>query len=302
MAEVPLVTIVTPSYNQGPFLEETLKSVLSQEGDFFLEYLVMDGGSSDDSVGILRRYDHLVKDGRWRSGCRGVRFSWLSEKDGGQADAINKGFQAATGSILAYLNSDDTYLPGAVDNAVKHLSSRPDEALLYGEGYHIARDGARLERYYTEPFDFGRLAEICFILQPTVFLRRSLFEALGPFNKDLQYCMDYEYWIRAAKRFKIGYSPRYTANFRVYPESKTSSKRLEIPLQIVPVLREQLGCVRVNWLRGLADERIERLLSRDGAFRRVVRKVLIEALWRLLYLRYNGRLPFGIRESRAQPR
>ena len=127
----PLVSIVTPSYNHGRYIEETIQSVLNQDYPN-LEYLVIDGGSSDNTVEILKKYEG--------------RLTWISEKDRGQADAINKGFRMANGEILAWLNSDDTYLPGAVQHSVRYLEAHSEVAMLYGEGYHIDAEGEFIER------------------------------------------------------------------------------------------------------------------------------------------------------------
>ncbi|MDO8427110.1 MAG: glycosyltransferase family 2 protein, partial [Deltaproteobacteria bacterium] len=169
-----IVSIVTPSFNQGRFVEETIKSVISQEGDFHIEYLIMDGGSTDDSVEVIKKYGRLLKEGKWPVRCRGIEYKWVSEKDKGQADAVNKGFSASKGEMLGWLNSDDTYLPGAIEKAVRFFNEHKDVMMLYGEGYHIKESGEVIQRYYTEPFDKKRLAEVCFICQPAVFLRRRV--------------------------------------------------------------------------------------------------------------------------------
>src|SRR5262245_11033457 len=156
LTEHPLVSIVTPSYNQGRYIEATIQSVLEQDYHH-LEYLVLDGGSTDQTLTVLQRYED--------------RLLWISEKDRGQADAINKGFRLAQGQILGWLNSDDTYLPGTIRRVVDYFQTRRDVGMVYGEGYHVDASGKIIERYYTEPFSFQRLAEICFICQPTVFMR-----------------------------------------------------------------------------------------------------------------------------------
>src|SRR3990170_2770087 len=132
MKKAPKITIVTPSYNQGRFIEETIKSVLSQEGGFYIEYLIMDGGSTDNSVEVIKKYDRLLKEGRWPVKCLGITYSWASEKDKGQSDAINKGFRQARGDYIAWLNSDDTYEPGAIGKAVDYLQAHPEYMMVYG--------------------------------------------------------------------------------------------------------------------------------------------------------------------------
>ena len=181
---LPLVSIVTPSYNQGRFLRRTIDSVLNQDYPR-VEYLVFDGGSTDESIDILNSY--------------GNRFFWRSERDRGQTDAINKGLLRANGDILAYLNSDDVLLPGAIATAVKHFESRADWELLYGNAYHIDEDDHVLGEYPTAPYDFDRLLQSCCICQPAAFWRRSLSEHVGLFDDTLHCAMDYEYWLRIGR-------------------------------------------------------------------------------------------------------
>jgi glycosyltransferase involved in cell wall biosynthesis len=233
LREEPLVSIVTPSYNQGRFIEETIQSVLNQNYPN-LEYLVLDGGSRDNTLDILKRYEG--------------RLVWISEKDRGQADAINKGFRLAKGDILGWLNSDDTYLPGAIRKVVQYFQAHRDVGMLYGEGYHVDSAGKIIERYYTEPFDFQRLGEICFICQPTAFLRAEVFRAIGPLETSLRYCLDYEYWMRVAKRFRISYLDDYLANSRLHFETKTLSQRVEFHQEILETVRKHYGHVPERWI------------------------------------------------------
>ena len=184
------VSIVTPSYNQGRFLERTIRSVLAQRdaapafrGPF--EYLVMDGGSRDESVEILKRYS--------------ADLQWVSEKDRGQADAVNKGLARATGEIIGWLNSDDIFYPGALAAAVDFFARRPDIDVVYGNGNHIDERDGIIEPYPTEDWDFERLKERCFLCQPAVFFRRRVVERFGPLGVQWHYALDYEYWLRLGK-------------------------------------------------------------------------------------------------------
>jgi glycosyltransferase involved in cell wall biosynthesis len=244
----PLVSIVTPSYNQGRYIEETILSVLNQDYPN-LEYIVVDGGSNDNTVEILKKYEEQL--------------TWISEKDRGQADAINKGFHMAKGEILAWLNSDDTYLPGAVQKSVCHLAAHPEVGMLYGEGYHIDADGDLIERYYTEPFDYKHLSEVCFICQPTVFLRAEVIRTVGPLDVTLDYCMDYEYWMRIAKRFRIGYLEAFLANSRLHLDTKTLSKRVEVHQETLQVVKRHYGQVPLRWINAYAHVYLtEKLLGK----------------------------------------
>ena len=229
----PMVSIVTPSYNQGRYIEETIQSVLTQDYPN-LDYIVVDGGSTDGTVEILKKYEG--------------RLTWISERDRGQADAINKGFRMAKGEIVAWLNSDDTYLPGAICKVVRYFDAHPEIGMLYGEGYHIDEDGDIIERYYTEPFDYQRLSEICFICQPTVFIRAEIVRAVGPLDVRLHYCLDYDYWMRIAKRFRIGHFKEYLANSRLHTDTKTLSKRLEVHRENLQVVKKHYGQVPMRWI------------------------------------------------------
>ncbi len=163
---LPLVSIVTPSYNQGAFIEETIRSVLSQDYPR-IEYIVVDGGSTDGTLSILRKYgDHLT---------------WFSEPDKGQSDAINKGFRKSHGEILAWLNSDDIYLPGAVRTAAGYLAVHPEVAMVYGDCHMVDEQGQVVGRsIWIEDFDLMRLVEdLNYIHQPAAFFCRQAFEGVG---------------------------------------------------------------------------------------------------------------------------
>lgn len=208
--EYPLVTVVTPSYNKGPFIEETIESVLSQDYPN-IEYLVLDGGSTDGTLDILRRY-------------RG-RLHYISHRDKGQANAVNQGFAIARGEILAFLNADDTYLPGAVRRAVRYLQENPDAAVVYGEGYWVDRWGKIISRYPTRPFDPKILQQNCYICQPTSFIRSEVFRAVGGLNEKLNFALDYDLWIRVSRRYRMLQVDEFLATSRMYPENKTLGKR-----------------------------------------------------------------------------
>lgn len=208
MDDLPLISIVTPSFNQARYLEATLQSVLSQDYPR-LEYIVIDGGSTDASVDILRRYDAQLA-------------YWVSEPDHGQTEAINKGMQRAHGQVLAYLNSDDCYLSGALRAVAAFLDKRPEIGLAYGDCQVIGPKGELLGSLPRRPFNLKRMTQRGeFIPQPAAFWRRSTLEVAGPFDERLQYAMDYDFFIRAGRAAPVARLPQTLAAFRLHAGSKT---------------------------------------------------------------------------------
>jgi glycosyltransferase involved in cell wall biosynthesis len=132
----PIISIITPSFNQGQFLAETIERVINQAGDFGIDYIVVDGGSTDESIDIIRQYEAVLQRGEWPINCQGITYRWLSEKDQGQTDALMKGFRLAQGEVFAWLNSDDTYLQGALLTAASFFSDHPETELLFGDAHY----------------------------------------------------------------------------------------------------------------------------------------------------------------------
>lgn len=204
----PLVTVVTPTLNQGRFLRTAIESVLSQSYPG-IEYLVLDGGSKDETVEILRSY--------------GDRLRWVSEPDSGQTDAINKGFRMARGEIVGWLNADDAYVAGAVETAVRALTSNVDAGLVYGRG-EILDDSGRVIGPFgeIEPFCLWRLLHFMdYILQPATFFRRSLVHEMGYLDEGLDFGMDWDLWIRLAARADVVFLDRILARSREHAATKT---------------------------------------------------------------------------------
>jgi glycosyltransferase involved in cell wall biosynthesis len=211
----PLVSIVTPSFNQARFLEETIRSVLDQDYPNF-EYLVVDGGSTDGSAEIVERYaDRLA----W----------WTSEPDAGQAAALNKAFGHARGEILGWVSSDDTLLPGAVSTVVAELERNPAAALVYGEAMFVAEDGEELFPLEPRPFDVEAMVRACenHVVQPGSLFRREALELAGPLDEQAYYFFDFEFVLRLAERGRgvVPISDRL-ATYRVHPESKSGGAPL----------------------------------------------------------------------------
>lgn len=208
---VPRITVVTPSYNQAGFLERTLRSVLNQDHPN-LEYIVMDGGSTDGSVEIIRRYErHLAY--------------WVSEKDAGHADALNKGFARGTGSIFAFLNSDDLYLPGALASVAAAFQADPRPAVVYGNTYRIDLEENILHEHRQTAFlPLGYLYGACDLQQPSVFWTADLFRCVGGIDTDWRFSFDTHLFFRfvaAGARFR--FIRQFLSCFRVHPASKTAT-------------------------------------------------------------------------------
>jgi glycosyltransferase involved in cell wall biosynthesis len=209
MMDTPLVSIVTPSFNQARYIETTICSVLGQEYPL-IEYMVVDGGSTDGSVDVIQRYADKLS---W----------WVSEKDKGQTDALNKGFSQAKGDIFAWLNSDDTYEPGAVAAAVKYLGDHPEVSMVYADTNFIDEKGRVIGRFPAAQTDYRRLRQgYVHVPQQAAFFRADLWRQVGPLDPDFYFAMDYDLWVRLAKIAPFAYLPGQTwANFRLHTSGKT---------------------------------------------------------------------------------
>jgi len=258
--------VITPSYEQGAFIERTILSVLGQDVgglDAGLDYLVVDGGSRDGTVEILRRHED--------------RLRWISEPDGGQADAVNKGLAATRAELVGWLNSDDVYYPGALAKVRAFFAAHPEVDVVYGEAHHVDVDDAVIEPYPTEPWDPERLVERCFLCQPAVFFRRRVVERCGPLDARLHYCLDYEYWLRLARQgVRFAHLPEVLAGSRLYAANKTLGQRLRVHAEINGMLRRTLGRVPDRWLANHAHAATETTgLKREDSPRRFAIEVAV---------------------------
>lgn len=209
MPSQPLVSIITPSFNQAQFLRRTMESVLSQDYRN-LEYILIDGGSTDGSLDILRDY-------------AGRLAFWESIPDQGQTDAINKGFAKASGKYLAWLNSDDVYQPGAITEAVEYLESNPEVGMVYGDCTFIDADDNPIGIFPAAQTDYRRLRRgYVHIPQQASFFRTDLWREVGPLDPSFYFAMDYDLWVRLAKVAPLAYLPGHVwASFRLHGDAKT---------------------------------------------------------------------------------
>lgn len=239
--QTPLVSIVTPSLNRGNFLEQTITSVLGQDyGN--VEYLVMDGGSTDNTTAILQKFKAQLR--------------YQAQPDAGQADAVNRGISLTSGKICGFLNADDTYLPGAIRTVVKAFAENPSAGVIYGNAWYINEAGERVAPYPVEPFDPARLARRCYICQPAAFFRREVFEECGMLDDKLQFALDYDLWIRIAKRYPMVQVDTFLANSRLHGGAKTVKQTAAAMRETIGVLQSHYGYVPYNWLYGYAHHRL----------------------------------------------
>ena len=245
---LPRVFVVTPSFNQGRFLRATIDSVLAQDYPA-LDYFVADGGSTDESIEILRSY--------------GDRIAWKSESDGGQAAAIHAAWRASDAEVVAWLNSDDVYLPGAVPSGVRHLLDHPELGMVYGKAWYTDIEGRLTEPYPTRPeFTRETFAGNCYICQPATFVRREVFEVVDLPDASLQFAMDYDLWIRLSEWFEVGYLDEFLATSRMYDDNKTLGQRDGVYREIHEVVRKHFGRVDRDWRIGYLDHRVRKVVGK----------------------------------------
>jgi glycosyltransferase involved in cell wall biosynthesis len=223
-ADLPLVTVITPSYNQGRFIAATIESVLAQDYPN-VEYVIIDGASTDDTADVVARY--------------AGRLTFESEPDRGQSDAINKGFRRARGEYVAWLNSDDVFLPGAITAAVAALRAHPDAGAVYGDGYQIDEAGTVISRFaVTQQFNLWKLLNLSdYILQQTVFFRRSVFDSVGWVDESLHYGLDWDILMRIGLRYPLVYVPHDMGAIREYPAAKSFAGGANRARELAAVMR-----------------------------------------------------------------
>lgn len=269
----PLVSIVTPSHNTPSFLAGTIESIVGQNYPH-IEYIVVDGGSTDETLSILERY-------------RG-RLSYSSTPDHGPADALCQGFKRARGDIFAWVSADDQLVPGAVRKAVEFLQQQPHVDVVYGVGEWIDENGAVIGRYPTAPFDARLLERECFICQPTVFVRASAYRRCE-LDPSVDYSFDYDLWIRMAKAGAcFAFLNENLAYSRMHGGAKTIHERRQVFNSSMSVLKRHYQYVPFAWIFGYTAFRIDR---RDQFF---------QPLKPTLF-KYLASLPVGIWYNRRHP-
>ena len=227
-SELPRVSLVTPSFNAEPYLRAAIDSVIGQDYPN-IEYLVMDGGSTDGTVELLREYDD--------------RLSWVSEKDAGQADAIARGFEKTTGSILGWLNADDVLKPGAIRTVVDTFLAHPEVALVYGNADFIDAKGQIIGPCtVVEPHSLNRLLHYGdYIIQPAAFFSRESYQSVGGLDKSLNWAMDWDLWIRLDQKFELLYIEKTMASYRWLGSNKTAEGGFD-RIEEVEAVARRYGC------------------------------------------------------------
>jgi len=273
---LPTISVITPSFNQGAFIARTLASVATQSYPP-LEHLVFDGGSSDNTLTVLLQAGRTVH--------------WVSQPDGGQADAVNQGLKAARGDVIAWINSDDIYYPQAFALVAARFAADPTLDVVYGDADHIDLQDEPFEPYPTAAWDPLLLPHVCFICQPALFFRRRVLDRVGLLNPRLRYCMDYEFWLRLeAAGCRVAYLPSKLAGSRLYPSNKTLANKPAVHREIAEMLLARTGTVPLRWVVAYANHSAANQWSpqrQPWAYRR-------HLLWELLHWQWHWNHGLGL--------
>lgn len=231
-------SIITVSYNHGKFIEETIKSVIFQEGKFFIEYLIVDGGSTDNTLEILQNYKNLIENGKINIKCLGIDFKFISEKDEGPTNALNKGLKLIKGKVVGIINADDIYLKDIFKIVWETFEKDEKIDILYGDVIFIDEEGNYL--YFKKNKKYLKLEDFYSenpLIQPEVFLKRKLFGKLGMFDENFKFANDYDFWIRCIKNnINLKHIPYPLVYFRKRKDARSYSSN---PLIFVDTLKVQ---------------------------------------------------------------
>lgn len=245
------ISIITPSLNQSAYLRQTMHSILSQRGDFELQWVVVDGGSTDGTVGLLQ-------------GLNDSRVNWTSEPDGGQAAAMNKGLKRAQGQVVGWLNSDDLYLPGALEEVSRIFTQRPEAQWVVGQCGIVDRQGLEIRTGVTRyknrslrKYSYQKLLRENMISQPAVFWRKDFIQQVGVLDESLHYTMDYDLWLRMGRISQPVRVERELARFRIHDDSKSGKvNRGQFDEQFRVAMRYFSGDWRSKWVHRINVEKI----------------------------------------------
>lgn len=229
----PLVTIAVPSFNQGRFLDDALTSIFQQE--FPVEVFVLDGGSTDDSLAVIRKWENRLA-------------GWRSRSDDGQAAAINEGVAQGRAPYVCWLNSDDWLLPGSLAKLVAELAQHPEAPAVYGRAWNVVQATGRQYPVWVEPFNEHRLALRCIVSQPATLIRRSAWECVGGVDRNLHMAMDYDLWWRLFKQIgPLAFLDGFVAVNREHADTKTKTQRRCHYREAMAVVRKHYGRVPIKW-------------------------------------------------------
>lgn len=230
------VGIIIPSYNQGKFLERTILSVLENQKNIDMDIALVDGGSVDESAEIIKKYEPYFK-------------ACVSEPDRGQADAINKGIEALPDcKYYMWLNSDDVYESAFAVSEIVNFAEQKGFEVCYGLSHFIDEHDKIIGEYPVEPFSYENLGDRCYLSQPSVLFSRKAYEKVGPLNISMKMCLDYEYWMRLAKEYELGFLDKYIGSTRMYGETKTATMQKRHLQEAITILNKYYGEVPMRWI------------------------------------------------------
>jgi glycosyltransferase involved in cell wall biosynthesis len=243
----PALSVVMPSFNQGQFIEASIKSVLDQPYPA-IELIIADGGSTDSTLSCLNRLNDIYGD----------KLRWVSEQDSGPANAINKALRLTKSEVIGWLNSDDLYASRALSTAFLFFRTHPEIVMFYGQGEHIDAEGKSLGLYPTQPpsVSIQAFQNGCFICQPTVFLRREVFDKVSFLDESLATAFDFELWMRIFKMFpnRIAYIDKILAYSRIHADCITTRQRRLVAIENIMILNKHYGYANIHWLTTYVEE------------------------------------------------
>ena len=242
-----MLSIIMPSYNQASFIGEAIESIFGQDASLDVELIISDGGSQDETVDVLKTASKKY-----------ANLRWISEADAGPANALNKSLAKTRGTLIGWLNSDDLYAENTFQLVHNYFENNPDKIMVYGHGEHVDVSGRKIERYPTRPPEegFEALRNGCYICQPTVFFKRTLYTLQGPLDESFQAAFDFEYWLRAFKNFdgRIGFLDNVLAKSRLHDDCITQKMRGLVASDGARAAHKYFGEAPIHWLSTYIEE------------------------------------------------